>query len=133
AKNTLIDSAYLSFESKQIHAVALQHHSRTASKLEKGWRDYFVSRQRVWVTDYSERKKFSRSCSCWLLRLLKFCITCLASFPWLACALIAWIRSFVRPSCRKNIRCPKPHNGAVRNWSPPALPCETLSARPVPM
>src|SRR5207244_8947711 len=28
---------------------------------------------------------------------------------------------------------PRPHHGAVRNWSPPAPPCDTLSARPVPM
>src|ERR1700733_2795034 len=39
----------------------------------------------------------------------------------------------VRPSCKKNIRCPTPQNGAVRNWSPPAPPCDTLSAKPVPM
>src|SRR5437763_7422416 len=28
------------------------------------------------------------------------------------------------------MRCPRPHKGAVRNWSPPAPPWETLSANP---
>src|SRR5262249_38049683 len=36
------------------------------------------------------------------------------------CAWIAAIRSLVRPSCRKNIRCPMPHSGVVRNSSGPA-------------
>src|SRR5689334_3766526 len=37
-------------------------------------------------------------------------------------------RFVVRPSCRKKMRWPRPHSGAVRNSSPPAPPCETLSA-----
>jgi len=36
------------------------------------------------------------------------------------CAWIAAIRSLVRPSCRKNILCPTPHSGVVRNSSRPA-------------
>ena len=83
--------------------------------------------------DYSERRKFKRSC-CWLgLRLSKFSSTVEASLPRLPCAWIASIKSVVRPSCSRNIRYPRPHNGAVRNWSPPAPPCETLSAKRVPM
>src|SRR5580700_9960620 len=46
---------------------------------------------------------------------------------------MAWTRSVVRPSCSRKMRCPRPHRGAVRNWSPPAPPCETLSAKPEPM
>src|SRR5215475_11686947 len=46
---------------------------------------------------------------------------------------MATTRSVVRPSCSRKIRCPRPHRGAVRNWSPPAPPCETLSARVSPI
>src|SRR5437773_4327847 len=42
---------------------------------------------------------------------------------------MAWIRSVVLPSCRKKIRCPSPHRGAVRNSSGPAAACGTLSAK----
>ena len=34
---------------------------------------------------------------------------------------------------QKKIRWPNPHKGAVRNSSPPAAPCPTLSARFGPM
>ena len=46
---------------------------------------------------------------------------------------MALSKSDVRPSCRKNSRCPSPHSGAVRNSSGPALPWETPSAKPEPM
>src|SRR5579859_2799769 len=82
---------------------------------------------------YSERRKFRTSC-CWLvLRLSKLFSTVVASLPLLSWASIAARRLVQRPSCRKNTRCPSPHRGAVRNWSPPALPCEMLSASTVPM
>ena len=71
---------------------------------------------------YNDRRKFNMSCT-WLgLRLLNLLTTPLASDPELPCARIARIRSEVRPSCRKNRRCPNPHSGAVRNWSGPAAP-----------
>src|SRR5271170_7933472 len=84
--------------------------------------------------DYSERRKSKISC-CWVgLRSSKnSCTTVLASLPLLAWSWIAVIRFVVRPSCSRKIRCPRPHNGAVRNWPPPAPPCETLSARRDPM
>src|SRR6266704_2355707 len=82
---------------------------------------------------YSERRKFNRFCLFAADKALKFAITVLASDPVLACAAMAVSRFFVRPSCRKKMRCPRPHSGDDRNWSPPALPWETLSFRPVPM
>src|SRR2546422_4247663 len=42
-------------------------------------------------------------------------------------------RSDVRPSCRKKIRWPSPHRGAVRNSSPLAFPWVMLSASLGPM
>src|SRR5438445_6189345 len=42
-------------------------------------------------------------------------------------------RSIVRPSCRKKIRWPSPHRGAVRNSSPFAFPWRMLSASLGPM
>src|SRR5438128_509989 len=42
-------------------------------------------------------------------------------------------RSDVRPSCRKKIRWPSPHRGAVRNSSPFAFPWVMLSASLGPM
>src|SRR3989441_7416394 len=42
-------------------------------------------------------------------------------------------RSDVRPSCRKKIRWPSPHRGAVRNSSPLAFPWRMLSASLGPM
>src|SRR6476646_1399464 len=82
---------------------------------------------------YSERRKFNRFCLFVADSALKFAITVLASDPVLECAVIAVIRLLVRPSCRKKILCPRPHSGAVRNWSPPAPPWLTLSFSPVPM
>src|SRR5882762_2859894 len=46
---------------------------------------------------------------------------------------MAAARSLVRPSCRKNNRCPSPQRGAVRNSLPVANPCAIPSANPVPM
>src|SRR6266852_3550622 len=37
------------------------------------------------------------------------------------------------PSCKKKSRCPRPHRGAVRNWSGPAAPWVTPSESPRPM
>ncbi len=42
-------------------------------------------------------------------------LTLFASEPGLACWRIATFRSEVLPSCRKKIRWPTPHSGAVRN------------------
>ena len=67
--------------------------------------------------------------SCWS----KIASTVVASPPLLSCASIAQSRSLQRPSWRKKMRWPRPHKGAVRNWSPPAPPWETLSANTVPM
>src|SRR3989442_14701957 len=69
---------------------------------------------------------------------LKLAITAFASdggkswLPALAWAWIASSRSVVRPSCRKQILCPSPHRGAVRNSSPLAFPWRMSSARPGP-
>src|SRR5262249_34098591 len=60
-------------------------------------------------------------------------MTRFASEPELACCRMVSTRSFERPSCRKNTRWQRPHKGAVRNSSGPALPWETPSARFVPM
>src|ERR1700742_1811053 len=67
------------------------------------------------VYSYSERRKFNTSC--WLAAesWLKFDTTVEASEPLLACALMAVSRLLVRPSCRKKMRWPSPHSGAVRN------------------
>src|SRR5579872_3097024 len=93
---------------------------------------------------YSDRRKFNISCFCDVFKALKFPITVFASEPhvktrekgvksepfslktsadcvvtqsdpeliwsWIACS-----KSLVRPSCKKNRRCPRPHSGAVRN------------------
>src|SRR5207302_2923240 len=82
---------------------------------------------------YRLRRKLRMCCCAEVVRLLKFVMTAFASEPGLEWVLIACSRSLVRPSCRKKMRCPTPHNTAERNSSPPAVPCETLSARPVPM
>src|SRR5262249_53020147 len=81
----------------------------------------------------SERRKFKISCFCAGVSLLNAPIELLASDPALECAAIACTRSLILPSCRKKIRWPKPHKGAVRNSSGPALPWTMSSARPVPM
>ena len=67
------------------------------------------------VFPYRERRKFNTSC--WLAAdsALKLDTVAFASEPLLECALIAVRRLLVRPSCRKKILCPTPHNGAVRN------------------
>ena len=72
---------------------------------------------------------------CWsvVLSMLNWAITPLASEPLLAWSWMAVTRLLVRPSCRKKVRCPTPHSGALRNWLPLALPCDTRSASPVPM
>src|SRR5581483_10332819 len=103
----------------------------TCNTNDETGRDTFMSRPQL--LDYSERRKFSRFCLLVAERALKLAITLLASEPLLACCAIAVSRLAVRPSCRKKIRWPSPHNGEERNWSPPAPPCETLSFRPVPM
>src|SRR5579864_1537120 len=84
--------------------------------------------------DYSERRKLRTSC-CWLgvRSLSKISSTVCASPPLLSWASMAQSRLVQRPSCRKKIRCPRPHRGAERNWSPPAPPWETLSASTLPM
>src|SRR5262249_42918918 len=56
-----------------------------------------------------------------------------ASDPLLACWRIVSIRSEDLPSCRKKMRWPRPHSGAVRNSEPVAAPCESPSARFEPM
>src|SRR5437899_2364519 len=40
---------------------------------------------------------------------------------------MAWSGSRVLPSCRKKIRLPTPHSGAVRNSLGPAVPCDIPS------
>src|SRR5262249_20685517 len=88
---------------------------------------------------YRLRRKFRRSCFLFSLRLLKLSMTALASdgpnvlFPALLWAWIASMRSLVRPSWRKKMRCPRPHNGAVLNSSPLACPWRMSSASPGPM
>ena len=47
-------------------------------------------------------------------------------------ARIAWARSLVRPSCRKKIRWPRPHSGAVRNSSPRPRPAGRRPRGPGP-
>ena len=64
---------------------------------------------------YRDRRKFSTSCLIVASSVSKFAITACASEPELAWARMAWRRSDVRPSWRKNNRCPTPHSGAVRN------------------
>src|SRR5437763_8520176 len=54
-----------------------------------------------WVF-YKDRRKFSTSCFCCVLKALYFAITAFASDPELACAAMVATRSLVRPSCRKN-------------------------------
>src|SRR6185503_15982178 len=66
-------------------------------------------------------------------RLLKLLMTPFASEPLLECSRMARSRSEVRPSCRKKIRWPRPHSGAVRNSLGPASPWLTPSASPSPM
>src|SRR5436305_2031670 len=83
--------------------------------------------------NYRERRKLTRFCWSVKLRAAAVLSEVFASDPLLPWALMTVTRLLVRPSWRKKMRCPRPHNGAVRNWSPPAPPCETLSARPVPM
>src|SRR5262249_48628575 len=46
-----------------------------------------------------------------------------------AWASMACSRSLVLPSCRKKIRCPSPHSGAVRNSLGPAAPWAIPSPR----
>src|SRR5713101_7695408 len=94
---------------------------------------------------YNERRKFRTSCFWEVLSEWKWSTTVFASDdtqplsrpprrPQLvACASTVCNRSEVRPSCRKNSRCPTPQSGAVRNSSPPAAPCVTPSARFEPM
>src|SRR5947208_3081765 len=82
---------------------------------------------------YSERRKLSMSCFALSGSTTNRLITPFASDPELACWRIATFRSEVRPSCRKKIRCPTPHSGAVRNSLGPASPCLTPSASPTPM
>ena len=82
---------------------------------------------------YNDRRKFSKSCCCCWVNALKLAITLFASDPELECAWIACIKSDVRPSCKKKIRLPTPHKGAVRNWLPLAFPWDTLSAKPLPI
>jgi len=65
--------------------------------------------------DQSDRRKFRTSCFCEEESELKFATVELASEPELACCEIAVSRFDVRPSCRKKIRCPRPHRGALRN------------------
>src|SRR5260370_1523044 len=81
----------------------------------------------------SERRKFKMSCREGAGSALNLPMTAFASEPWLACDWMACSKSFVRPSCKKNSRWPMPHNGAVRNSSPAALPWMIPSAKPLPM
>src|SRR5262245_34223942 len=89
--------------------------------------------------DYNERRKFSRSRLSVSDSALKRSTTTLASeprystLPALLWARMAATRSVVRPSWRKKMRWPRPHNGAVRNSSPPAAPWLMSSASPGPM
>src|ERR1700691_1375811 len=101
-------------------------------EIGKSWRDTLMSRQDS-PKSYSERRKSNISCCCVVERSKNCSSTKVASLLLLAWSWMAVIRFEVRPSCSRKIRCPSPHKGAVRNWSPPALPCETLSAKPVPM
>src|SRR6267378_7929929 len=82
---------------------------------------------------YNDRRKFRMSCLRPSLRLLKFETTALASEPLLECSRMARSKFAVRPSCRKNTLCPRPHSGAVRNSLGPAWPWLTPSANPSPM
>src|SRR6185436_6763262 len=83
---------------------------------------------------HNDRKKLTMSCCCETDRLMKKLNDGpLASEPLLLCERIAETRSDVRPSCRKKMRWPRPHSGAVRNSSPRAAPCRTLSASPGPI
>ena len=52
-------------------------------------------------TPQSERRKLIKSCCCDGVRRLNCATEPFDSEPWLACASIAWIRLFVRPSCMK--------------------------------
>src|SRR5438477_7550726 len=92
-----------------------------------------VSPEILTAKNYKERRKLTRFCWSAMLRAAAALSEAFASDPLLPWALTVVTRLLVRPSWRKKMRCPSPHNGAERNWSPPAPPCDTLSARPVPM
>src|SRR5690242_1887058 len=65
--------------------------------------------------NYSDRRKLIRFCWSVKLSAAAALSEAFASEPLLPWALTAVIRLLVRPSCRKKIRCPRPHNGAERN------------------
>ena len=97
------------------------------------------TRESVFHSGYNERRKLRTSCFWLSWSALKFFTTPFASdalkvkkLP-LRCARIASSKSDVRPSCRKNSRCPRPHSGAVRNSLGRACPWLTPSASPGPM
>ena len=74
-----------------------------------------LAHRRIAAMDYSERRKFRRSC-CWLVeRESKLDSTALASEPLLEWAAMAVTRLVLRPSCSKKLRWASPQSGAVRN------------------
>src|SRR5262249_48834748 len=111
------------------------HHRHQRQAAALAWRKTRAESRRGSMsrTDYSERRKLSTSCLDRSPRLLKLLMTPFASEPKLECSLMARSRFEVRPSCRKKIRWPRPHSGAVRNSLGPASPWLTPSASPSPM
>src|SRR5262245_47873715 len=95
--------------------------------------DVTKSASRTDEARYRDRRKLNKFCLSCSPSMLNLPITPLASEPWLACSLMACSMSLVRPSCRKKMRCPTPHRGAVRNSFPLAAPWDTPSAKPTPM